>query len=314
MKNMRALDLFCGAGGLSLGFRNEGFSVTGADINQYSAEIFSINDIGEFIEIDLASDSVVGAFDVVMGGPPCRPWSSINVQRRGLRHPDYRLLERFFDHVIELRPRAFLMENVPPMGSDDGFCSLIEKVGREGYSVDSQSLKYLDFGATTKRRRLFTVGFRDFGLDAKDFFIRLDRLKELPLTVGQAIGKYEGCAEGEIPDHEWPRLNTIERYQEYYESGRYGWSKLEYDGYAPSFGNVMKTYILHPRAGEGNFPLRVLSVRETLGIMGFPPEFRFPAGMGIGMRYQMVVNAVSPIAAQKMARVIREMLGSRGYA
>jgi len=311
---MRALDLFCGAGGLSLGFRNEGFSVTGADINQYSAEIFSINDIGEFLEIDLARDSVAGAFDVVMGGPPCRPWSSINVQRRGSRHPDYRLLERFFDHVIELRPRAFLMENVPPMGSDKSFLSLIEMVKREGYSVASQSLKYLDFGAATKRRRLFTAGFRDFGLDAKDFFTRLDRLKELPSTVGQAIRKYEGCAEGEIPDHEWPQLNTISRYQDYYESGKYGWSKLEYNGPAPSFGNVMKTYILHPRAGEGEFPLRVLSVRETLGIMGFPPEFQFPAGMGLGMRYQMVANAVSPIAAQKMARVIREMLGSRGYA
>lgn len=310
---MRALDLFCGAGGLSLGFRNEGFSVTGADINQHSAGIFSTNDIGEFVEIDLARDSVTGAFDVVMGGPPCRPWSSINVQRRGSLHPDYGLLERFFDHIFDLRPPAFLLENVPPMGSDDGFRSLIKKVRREGYSVASQSLRYLDFGAATKRRRLFTVGFRDFGLDAKDFFIRLDNLKEQPLTVGQAIRKYEMYAGGEFPDHEWPQLNTIARYKEYYESGKYGWSKLDYDGSAPSFGNIMKTYILHPRAGEGSFPLRVLSVRETMEIMGFPADFRFPAGMGLGIRYQMVANAVSPIAAQKMARVIREMIESRDY-
>ncbi|QSZ66933.1 DNA cytosine methyltransferase [Methanofollis aquaemaris] len=310
---MRALDLFCGAGGLSLGFRDDGFSVTGADINQYSADIFSTNDIGECIEADLTLGSVPGTFDVVMGGPPCRPWSSINTRKRGSLHPDYRLLERFFDHVIELRPHAFLMENVPPMGSDEGFRSLIKKVKREGYSVASQSLKYLDFGAATKRRRLFTVGFRDFGLDAKDFFIRMDRLKEQPITVGQAIEKYEGYAEGKVPDHEWPHLNTIDRYREYYDSGKYGWSKLEYDGYAPSFGNIMKTYILHPRAGEGNFPLRVLSVRETMEIMGFPADFRFPAGMGLSIRYQMVANAVSPIAAQKMARVIREMIESRKY-
>lgn len=310
---MRALDLFCGAGGLSLGFRNEGFSVTGADINQYSVGIFSLNNIGECIEIDLVRNSVAGTFDVVVGGPPCRPWSSINVRRRGLHHPDYQLLERFFDHVIKLRPHAFLMENVPPMGSDSGFRSLIEKVRREGYSVSSQSVKYLDYGATTKRRRLFTAGFRDFGLDARDFFIRLNKLKEHPLTVGQAIEKYEGYAEGEFPDHEWPHLNTIGRYADYYKSGKYGWSKLEYDGYAPSFGNIMKTYILHPRAGEGDFPLRVLSVRETMEIMGFPADFRFPSGMGLGMRYQMVVNAVCPIAAQKMARVIREMIGSLRY-
>lgn len=311
---MRALDLFCGAGGLSLGFRNEGFTVTGADINQHSADIYSSNNIGEFTEIDLAKDSITGTFDIIMGGPPCRPWSCINVQRRGSLHPDYKLLERFFDHVFVIRPRAFLMENVPPMGSDKSFRSLIEKAVREGYSVSSQPVRYLDFGTATKRRRLFTVGFRDFGLDAREFFNLLNHLTGSPCTVGQAIKKYEGYAEGEIPDHEWPELKTIGKYKEYYKSGKYGWSKLEYDGYAPSFGNIMKTYILHPRADDDDFPLRVLSVRETLGIMGFPADFRFPANMGMGMRYQMVANAVSPIVAQKMAMVIREMIEKQNFS
>ena len=174
---MRVLDLFCGAGGLSLGFRDAGFSVLGADINQYSAEIYSINNIGKFIEIDLAGDSVAGTFDVVIGGPPCRPWSSINRQKRGLLHQDYSLLERFFDHVFEIRPRAFILENVPPLGSDEKFSLLKDDATREGYSVDSQSLEYLDFGVATKRRRLFTVGFRDFGMNAKDFFICLEQVK-----------------------------------------------------------------------------------------------------------------------------------------
>lgn len=311
---MRVLDLFCGAGGLSLGFRDAGFSVVGADINQYSAEIYSINNIGKFIEIDLAGDSVAGTFDVVIGGPPCRPWSNINRQKRGLLHQDYSLLERFFDHVFDLRPCAFLLENVPPLGSDEKFSSLKKEATREGYSVDSQSLEYLDFGVATKRRRLFTVGFREFGMNAKDFFICLEQVKETPLTVGQAIKKYEGYAERDIPDHEWPHLKTIHKYRDYYESGKFGWSKLEYDGYAPSFGNIMKTYILHPRAGKRDFPLRVLSVREALAIMGFPEDFRFPPGMGLGMKYQMVANAVSPVAAQKMARVVREIIERRNYS
>lgn len=311
---MKVLDLFCGAGGLSLGFRDAGFSVLGADINQYSAEIYSINNIGKFIEIDLARDSVAGTFDVVIGGPPCRPWSSINRQKRGLLHQDYSLLERFFDHIFEIRPRAFILENVPPLGSDEKFLSLKDDATKEGYSVDSQSLEYLDFGVATKRRRLFTVGFRDFGMNAKDFFTCLEQVKETPLTVGQVIKRYEGYAEGAIPDHEWPHLKTIRKYRDYYESGKFGWSKLEYDGYAPSFGNIMKTYILHPRAGEGDFPLRVLSVREALAIMGFPEDFRFPPRMGLGMKYQMVANAVSPVAAQKMARVVREIIERRSYS
>lgn len=310
---MKVLDLFCGAGGFSLGFRDAGFSVVGADINQHSAKIYSTNNIGEFIEIDLSRDSVDGMFEVVIGGLPCRPWSSINLQRRGSHHPDYNLIERFFDHIFRLRPRAFLMENVPPLMSDKVFGELKGKAIKKGYSVESQSLKYLDFGVATKRRRLFTVGFREFGMDARDFFACLEQVKEAPITVGKAIKKYEGYAEGDIPDHEWSHLNTIHKYRDYYESGKFGWSKLEYEGYAPSFGNLMKTYILHPKAGEGDFPLRVLSVRETLAIMGFPEDYRFPPEMGLGMRYQMVANAVSPVAAQKMARVVLKILESQNY-
>ncbi len=310
---MKVLDLFCGAGGLSLGFRDAGFTVTGVDNNPHSAEIYSVNAIGEFVEIDLARDSITGMFDVVIGGPPCRPWSNINRQKRGSLHQDYNLLQRFFDHVFELRPRAFILENVPPLGSDKKFLSLVDKAIKEGYSVTSRSLKYLDYGAATKRQRLFTAGFRDFGMSAGDFFICLKQLQEVPITVGQAIGKYEQSIEGEIPDHEWPQLKTIDKYRSYYESGKYGWSKLKYDEYAPSFGNIMKTYILHPRAGEGDFPLRTLSVREALAIMGFPEDFRFPSGMGLGMRYQMVANAVSPVAAQKIGRTVREMLERRNY-
>ena len=87
-------------------------------------------------------------------------------------------------------------------------------------------------------------------MSAGDLFICLKQLKETPATVGQTIGKYEQYAERAIPDHEWPQLRTIDKYRSYYESGKYGWSKLKYDEYAPSFGNVMKTYILHPRAGK----------------------------------------------------------------
>ncbi len=310
---MRVLDLFCGAGGLSLGFRDAGFSVTGADINPHSAEIYSINAIGEFIKIDLARDSVKDMFDIIVGGPPCRPWSNINRQRRGHLHSDYSLLERFFDHVFMLRPQAFILENVPPLGSDKEYISFVNKAINEGYSVASQSLKYFDYGAATKRRRLFTAGFRDFGMNAGDFFIRLNHFKETPITVGQAIGKYEQYSEREIPDHEWPQLRTIDKYRSYYESGKYGWLKLNYDECAPSFGNIMKTYILHPRAGEDDFPLRTISVREALAIMGFPDDFCFSSGMGLGMRYQMVANAVSPVAARKIARVVREMLGRLNY-
>ncbi len=305
---MRILDLFCGAGGLSIGFKDEGFAVTGADINPYSQDIFQLNEIGNFIQTNLNETSIIGKFDILIGGPPCRPWSCINIQKRGNIHPDYGLLERYFDHVLALRPRAFLLENVPPMERDTSFQRFIKRAFKEGYSVEYSKIKYLYYGVATRRQRLITAGFRDFGLDAHEFFNRLDQLKEEPLTVGQAIRKYEGYAANELSDHEWPELKTIEKYEKYYETGKYGWYKLDYNKFSPSFGNIMKTYILHPKAGIDGFPLRVISVREAMEIMGFPSTFRFPSETGMGTKYQMVANSVSPVVSRKMARVIKSMI------
>ena len=308
---MKVLDLFCGAGGLSLGFRDEGFAITGADINPHAGEVFHVNRIGTFIQIDFSSETLTGTYDVVVGGPPCRPWSCVNIRKRGPLHPDYILLERYFDHVLAIRPRAFLLENVPVIARDASFQRFIKKSIKEGYSLEYRTVRYIDYGTATQRRRLITVGFRDFGINPQEFFQRLDRLKVNPVTVGQAIQKYEKCKRDEIPDHEWPKLKTIEKYSRYYETGKYGWYKLDYNGYSPSFGNIMKTYILHPRAGMDGFPLRVISVREALEIMGFPATFIFPAGLGMGMKYQMVADSVSPVVARKMAQVISDILGNQ---
>ena len=145
---MKVLDLFCGAGGLSLGFRDAGFSVLGADINQYSAEIYSINNIGKFIEIDLARDSVAGTFDVVIGGLHAAPVKHQQAEAR-LTSSGLQPARTVFDHIFEIRPRH-LFWKMCPLGSDEKFLSLKDDATKEGYSVDSQSLEYLDFGVATK--------------------------------------------------------------------------------------------------------------------------------------------------------------------
>lgn len=313
MAQLKVLDLFCGAGGFSLGFRNKGFSVTGVDINPRSGEIFSLNKIGNFIERNLAEGEIKGDFDIIIGGPPCRPWSSINVKKRGINHPDYNLLVRFFHHIYEIRPRAFLLENVPPLSGDPNYQELVERTAKEGYSVSFHRINYSHFGIASQRKRLFTAGFREFGNNADDFFEKLKILRSQSLNVEQAIKKYEKMDMHDFPDHEWPQLKTIEKYHENYETGKYGWHRLKYDECAPSFGNVMKTYILHPNAGENNFPIRVLSVREVLEIMGFPDTYLFPPTMAMGMKYQMAADSVSPVVATEMATTLKNIIENRCY-
>jgi DNA (cytosine-5)-methyltransferase 1 len=295
---------------MSIGFRDEGFKVIGVDVEEMSQAVFALNRIGTHIVKDLRHELVLQNVPVVVGGPPCRPWSSVNLQRRGRDHDDHALLYRFFLHIHHIRPRAFLMENVPPLMNDEDFLQARAALSRdEGYSVESRILRYSDFGAATSRRRLFTFGIRSpLTWEARDFFELLENEKQGAQDVMAAIGWLRGVDRDPKRDHDWSDLRTIEKYKERYESGQFGWKVLNWDEPAPSFGSIAKTYILHPDARRPGISPRVVSVREVLSIMGFEREFQLPHRTARDRRYRMAANAVSPVVSKACARVIRGLL------
>jgi DNA (cytosine-5)-methyltransferase 1 len=303
MAEPRVLDLFCGAGGLSSGFAKAGFRVTGVDNVTSVPEIFALNQLGETRILNLHHQTQNGGFDVVVGGPPCRPWSSVNLTRRRGDHDSFRYLTRFVSHVLANKPSVFLMENVPPARHDAERSA--RRLTSGGYEIRSTVVRYSDFGAPTSRRRFMLWGTRSG--DPDRFLEELERQKRPATTVRQAIGNLEQVARGTVRDHDYPDFQTIESYMDRYESGQYGWYRLSWDQAAPSFGNVMKTYTLHPSSWDGT-PARVISVKEALLLMGFDSQFGFPAGLGIGLRYQMVADSVSPMFSLAAARAIRKML------
>jgi DNA (cytosine-5)-methyltransferase 1 len=305
------LDLFAGTGGLSCGFTAAGFRVTGVDSDPASGAVFAENRIGELLLRNLHDEQVIADVPVVIGGPPCRPWSAVNLKRRGSDHEDHGLVERFFEHLRQIKPAVFLMENVPPLIGDPTYRKLVDDTRWRGYSVAAQVLQYSDFGASTTRKRLFTVGFQGANLtSAEEFFQRLTMYHRSAATVRDAIGWLEGQEAGAVPDHEWSAVNTIAKYADRYRTGQYGWRQLDWDKPAPSFGSVSKTYVLHPASPPELDYARVLSVREVLSILGFDRDFRFPPGIGLSVRYRMAANAVSPIVSEACARVIHSMLFS----
>lgn len=304
---VKVLDLFCGAGGLASGFKKNGFDVTGIDISDFAERTFTINNTGRFIKYDLSKDAVSGKYNIVVGGPPCKPWAAVNVKRRSHHHSDYRLISSFFSNVINISPEIFLFENVPLVSTQPILKDNLKVLEEKGYSISAKIIKYSDFGAPSSRRRLFVFGSRIS--EAGEFFEKLESLQCKPSTVRKAIGYLRHEEKGSFPDHVWPELKTIHKYKEYYDSGKYGWYVLKWNMPAPSFGNITKTYILHPDSFGGNgFKDRVISIREALNIMGFDSGFQFPENIAINARYQLVVDSVSPVFSNLAARVVGEIL------
>lgn len=308
MKNgLKILDLFSGMGGFSYGFASTGFDVTGIDIDKTTVETYRALTGGEGMVRNLYSEPISGNYTGIIGGPPCRPWSTVNLHRRGNHHIDYGLVNVFYDTVLRLKPQFFVMENVPAIRHDAIIEKSITKMENAGYSVSTGMYRYSDFGAAVARKRFFISGMMD---GENTIFDKMNREKRGYHTVKDAIWYLKDKPENSIPGHDWPHLKTIEKYKKYYTTGKFGWNQLSWNKSAPSFGNVMKTYTLHPDHGIDSHEPRVISVLEALRIMGFE-GYPFPRDAGRGIRYQMIVDSVSPVFSKIIGQVIYEIIRDR---
>lgn len=172
------VDLFCGAGGLSLGFTQEGFSVALAnDIEECCIETYAHNHpetprdhiikgdirlISEQLELLIAGKSI----DVVVGGPPCQGFSMANRQRL-IDDPRNYLYRSYVGIVLRTQPRFFVMENVKGMLGVAG--QVKEDFEKIGYTVSFHVLNAKDFGVPQNRERLIYIGNR-IGVDNEKVF------------------------------------------------------------------------------------------------------------------------------------------------
>lgn len=127
---LKVIDLFAGAGGLSLGFKMTGqFElVAAAEINKNARATYKKNLVGDrddftFIDNVVGYDfaqlnEIVGGIDIVIGGPPCQGFSNANRQRNNLISMNNGLVKEYFRAIKEIRPRAFVMENVSMLRSN----------------------------------------------------------------------------------------------------------------------------------------------------------------------------------------------------
>lgn len=120
---MFVLDLYCGCGGFSLGFKNAmpDAEIVGVDLEEDCLKTYHYNGVGQAIRADARHLPIrlePGYVDIIIGGPPCEPFTRINRQRRGAAHPLYDLVLWFLHYVAILQPKAWVMENVPDIAKD----------------------------------------------------------------------------------------------------------------------------------------------------------------------------------------------------
>lgn len=164
----KLIDLFCGAGGLSLGF-SETFSrnfnsVWANDFNKYAADTYNINFgndciIGDIVDILDDPQIEIPNADIVIGGPPCQGFSLLNRNRNGDKR---RSLWRPFMEVVERSgAEIFVMENVPQLLGSEEFEEISEYAIKLGfYPLSKAKLCAADYGVPQVRYRAFIVGCR----------------------------------------------------------------------------------------------------------------------------------------------------------
>jgi len=205
------VDLFAGAGGLSLGFKMSGFfePVAAVESNSKVADTYEANigikvirkEVGKVGFEELLRDANSKGFtsiDAVIGGPPCRPfttankggtrWVIVKKENEELEHPDWHALWRIIE-VLSPKPRVVVAENVMGLKNhDEVFSKFIDRLGKY-YTKISRELHADCFGVPQNRKRLFIAGIRDFDGDPESILPKNPQAESIKkITVKEAIG------------------------------------------------------------------------------------------------------------------------------
>lgn len=168
------IDLFCGAGGITEGFKRAGFKCLYAnDINKWAIETFKENHPGAWVDLRAVEDTdphqirlrlslKPGELSVIVGGPPCQGFS-INAPARFLDDPRNALFKHYVRFVKEFLPQTILFENVPGLISLAGgkvLDQIVMELKNCGYQVSAKILFAAHYGVPQERWRLILLGSR----------------------------------------------------------------------------------------------------------------------------------------------------------
>ncbi len=310
MDSLNILDLFSGAGGLSIGAASNfnGASFVAVEQDMDSCKTYSENHLNSTVVNASVSDFLTQAqsesFDLVIGGPPCQGFSQLGLKNNN----DFRngLWADFMAAVEKFRPMVFVMENVPNFLKSPEFPklqSMVAKLG--GYNLEHRVLNSHDYGSPQSRRRAFIVGWdparASFEWPENNPVLRNleDALEHIPQTT---------------KDYEWGESKKFRSGLDLHVGRNYSSLSLERFAHIPAGGNrfdiperlladcwkrhqngaadvmgrlswnkpsvTIRTEFFKPEKGRYLHPeaMRALTHLEAALIQGFPGDFKFWGG------------------------------------
>lgn len=327
MKKYTYIDLFAGAGGMSLGFDNAGFkNLLAVEFNKDFAETYKknfprhnliVDDIKNVTEKQIYDIIKSEKVDVIIGGPPCQGFSIAgNIGRNFIDDARNRLFKEFVRFVKIIKPRMFVLENVAAMERHNKGKTIKEIVSsfkEIGYDIKYKVLNAVNYGVPQERRRIFIVG--TLGENSFEYPQESDNI----VTVKEAIDdlpKLENGETSEIPNHTAMKHSDqmLEKMSYVSDGGnrndipeklrpKSGDSRkyIRYNSKKPSFcvtGDMRKIFHYNQN--------RALTCRELARLQTFPDSFIFLGNAG--KVQQQIGNAVPVLLANKIALQVKEVL------
>ena len=343
------IDLFCGAGGLSCGFERAGYQILlGIDSDAKALETFELNHngtrsiCGDITKIKYENDIKplieCKAIDVIIGGPPCQGMSLSGPRK--FDDPRNRLYLSYIRLVSEIRPKAFVIENVPGLVSLFGGKikdRIIEKLQKLGYHIKFKVLSSDDYGVPQHRRRVVFVGVRnDMGCEFEypppsphivTCRMALSDLPPLKSSTGLDVMDYTSNPQNDFQrtmrEHSMVVRNHVAAHHSRHVQDIIALvpDGGNYKDLPDEFKNSRNFHVAWTRfAADKPAPTidtghrhhfhycynRVPTVRECARLQSFPDDFLFLGNKT--QQFRQVGNAVPPLMAQAIANQLLKVL------
>lgn len=338
---MLAISLFSGAGGLDVGFHAAGFRTHLAiEMDATACETLKKNTdyapkhVWQKPIEDVTDDELLACvgertIDVVIGGPPCQPFSKSGFWARGdvarFNDPRARTTFEHFVRVMRLvKPRALLLENVTGLalrGRDEGLRFLEGRLRALGYRLSRQILNAADFGVPQSRERLFMIGVRGdddvrFVFPSGTFGGEGQPARRTAWDGLWNVKPPKDVDELRVRGRWGSLLRTIpegENYLHHTARGAgdelFGW-RTRYWAFLLKLSKSRPSWTITAQPAQANGPFhwesRRLSRRELARLQTFPDDYAFEGTIEDVQR--QIGNAVPPVLAEVLAREIRRQL------